>query len=167
MEPLTEKTVRASFINCSKGEASRLRLPTDFPATPWGDLDYLGWTDPTAPQRSLLVLPRADGPVGVLLRGTSGQPAGTVKSSMCQICLTAHDLSGVRLLVAPRAGAAGRAGNSVGLYFCADLKCSLYLRGIRRPARRLVRHTESLTLEQRVERALANLDDFVAKVAAP
>ncbi|MCZ7432884.1 FBP domain-containing protein [Streptomyces sp. WMMC1477] len=166
MDPLTEKDIRKSFVNCSKGEATRLRLPPDFPDTPWEDLDYLGWTDPTAPQRSLIVMPGAEGPLGILLRSATGKPAGAVKSSMCQICLTGHDLAGVRLLVAPRAGAAGRQGNSVGQYICADLACSLYLRGKRQPALRLVRHTESLTLQERVDRAMANLTAFAAKVTA-
>ena len=45
MEPLTEPEIRASFANCSKGEAGRIKVP-DLAAVPWGDLDFLGWADP-------------------------------------------------------------------------------------------------------------------------
>ncbi|TXS09896.1 FBP domain-containing protein, partial [Streptomyces sp. ms191] len=51
MEPLTDRQIRSSFVNCTKGEASRLRLPLDFAALPWEDLDFLGWVDPGAPLR--------------------------------------------------------------------------------------------------------------------
>jgi hypothetical protein len=166
MEPLTENDIRASFVNCSKGEASRIRLPRDFADTPWADLDFLGWTDPGAPLRSLLVVPRADGPLGVLLRRPEARRTSALRSSMCRICLTSHASSGVTLFVAPLAGAAGRKGNSVGDYLCSDLACSLYLRGKRQPKMRLIRHEETLTLDERIGRAMTNLTAFTSRVAA-
>ncbi|MEU6389533.1 FBP domain-containing protein [Streptomyces sp. NPDC046939] len=166
MEPLDEKQIRSSFVNCTKGEASRLRLPLDFADLPWPDLDFLGWVDPGAPLRAHLVRPGADGPLGITLRVPATGRTSAAKTSLCQICLTGHASMGVSLLAAPLAGPRGRDGNTVGLYVCADLACSLYLRGKRRPRLRSGRYQESLPLEERIERALGNLDAFIAKVLA-
>jgi FBP C-terminal treble-clef zinc-finger len=87
---------------------------------------------------------------------------GFLKTTVCSICVTAHPGSGVSLLVAPRAGAAGRAGNTVGTYMCADLACSLYVRGLK--ASEIGGRFESLTDAERIARAAANLDGFVRQV---
>lgn len=166
VEPLTEKQIRSSFVNCTKGEAARLRLPLDFAELPWEDLDFLGWVDPGAPLRAHLVLPRAQGPMGISLRVPSVGRTSTVKSSLCQICLTGHASSGVTLLAAPLAGARGRDGNTVGIYVCADLACPLYVRGKRQPKLRAGRYEESLTLDERLARMSGNVDAFAARVAA-
>ncbi len=164
VDPLTDKQIRSSFVNCTKGEAARLRLPLDFAELPWEDLDFIGWVDPGAPLRAHLVLPRADGPVGISLRVPSVSRTSAVKSSLCQVCLTGHASSGVTLLVAPLAGARGREGNTVGIYVCADLACPLYVRGKRQPKLRTGRYEESLTLDERLARMSGNLDAFVSKV---
>ncbi|MFE7354651.1 FBP domain-containing protein [Streptomyces sp. NPDC057543] len=164
MEPLSEKQIRSSFVNCTKGDAARLRLPLDFAELPWEELDFLGWVDPGAPLRAHLVLPRPQGVLGISLRIPSVRRTSAVKSSMCQICLTGHASSGVSLLAAPLAGARGREGNTVGIYICGDLACPLYLRGKRQPKLRYGRYEESLTLGERLARMSDNLDAFVAKV---
>ncbi|MET9603547.1 FBP domain-containing protein [Streptomyces sp. NPDC006512] len=166
MEPLSEKQIRSSFVNCTKGEATRLRLPLDFAELPWESLDFLGWVDPGAPLRAHLVLPREGGPLGISLRVPSVGRTSAVKSSLCQICLTGHASSGVTLLAAPLAGARGREGNTVGVYVCADLACSLYVRGERQPKLRTGQYEESLTLEERLDRMAANLDAFAARITA-
>ncbi|AQT76867.1 MULTISPECIES: FBP domain-containing protein [unclassified Streptomyces] len=164
MEPLSEKQIRASFVNCTKGEAARMRLPLDFAELPWQDLAFLGWVDPGAPLRAHLVVPREEGPLGISLRVPSVGRTSAVKSSLCQICLTGHASSGVTLLAAPLAGARGREGNTVGTYVCADLACSLYVRGKRQPKLRAGRQEESLTVDERLARMEANLNGFVSRV---
>ncbi|GIM98196.1 FBP domain-containing protein [Paractinoplanes toevensis] len=166
MEALTEPQIRAAFVNCSKGEAARIKMPLDLAVTAWRDLDYFGWADPGAPQRALMVVPMDEGPVGVLLRRPESRRTTATRSSMCQVCFTGHSADGVTLFVAPLAGAAGRQGNSVGLYLCSDLACSLYLRGKRQPRGRLVRQEETLSLDERVDRAMTNLRGFVKRVVA-
>ncbi len=166
VEPLSEKQIRSSFVNCTKGDAARLRLPLDFDELPWEDLDFLGWVDPGAPLRAHLVLPRPQGPLGISLRVPSVRRTSAVKSSLCQICLTGHASSGVTLLAAPLAGPRGREGNTVGIYVCEDLACPLYVRGKRQPKLRAGRYEESLDLDERLARMSDNLDAFVAKVTA-
>ncbi|TXS57585.1 FBP domain-containing protein [Streptomyces sp. t39] len=164
MEPLTDKQIRASFVNCTKGDAGRMRLPLDFAGLPWEDLDFLGWVDPGAPLKAHLVLPRDGGLVGMALRIPSAGRTSALKSSMCQACMTAHASSGVTLFAAPLAGAAGREGNTVGIYLCADLACSLYVRGRKQPKLRHGRYEESLTVEEQVRRTTDNLSAFADKV---
>lgn len=127
---LTADQIRSCFVNCSKGEAKRLNLPTDLSATRWDDLDFLGWADPQSPRRHYVVTPVAGSPVGVVLRSSSAQ---TRRTTMCDVCLTTHPAGGVTLMVAPLAGAAGRSGNTVGIPLCTDLQCSLYIRGLKKP----------------------------------
>ncbi|MFF7162240.1 FBP domain-containing protein [Streptomyces sp. NPDC008086] len=162
MRPLTDKDIRDSFINCSKGEAKRLSLPRDLGERPWDDLDFLGWRDPGAPDRSYLVTEREGRAVGVTLRFPSSQ-RGFLHRSMCSLCLTTHRGGGVSLMTARKAGPAGREGNSVGLYMCTDLACSLYLRGRKVPDSG-ARFEESLTLEEQIARATGNLSAFLDRL---
>ncbi|MFC4012062.1 FBP domain-containing protein [Nonomuraea purpurea] len=163
MRPVTERDLRACFVNCSKGEAKRLSLPRDFAEGPWDDLDFLGWRDPGAPKHAYLVAERDGALVGIALRVTSSGSRGFTSRSMCSLCLTTHTGGGVALMSARRTGEAGRQGNSVGQYLCVDLACSLYVRGKKEaPGDGVI--TESLTLEEKVVRTRANLSAFVDKV---
>ncbi|MEU6283055.1 FBP domain-containing protein [Streptomyces sp. NPDC047028] len=164
MKPLTEQALRASFDNCSKGEAKRLAVPRDLAERPWEHLDFLGWRDPGAPDRSYLVTERDGRTVGIAMRHPASQ-RGFLHRSMCSLCLTTHPGGGVSLMTARKAGAAGREGNSVGVYMCTDLACSLYVRGRKVPESGL-RIEESLTLEQQIARMTGNLSAFVDKLYA-
>ncbi|MDH6213791.1 FBP domain-containing protein [Streptomyces pseudovenezuelae] len=162
MRSLTAPDIRNSFVNCSKGEAKRLAVPRDLDQHPWDDLDFLGWRDPGAPDRSYLVMEREAGLVGVTLRFPPAQH-GYMHRSMCSLCLTTHPRGGVSLMTARKAGQAGRDGNSVGLYMCADLACSLYVRG-KKISRSGARFEESLTLAEQVARTTGNLSNFLDKL---
>ncbi|MEV6195580.1 FBP domain-containing protein [Streptomyces sp. NPDC051920] len=162
MRSLTEQAVRDSFVNCSRGEAKRLATPRDLDERPWDDLDFLGWRDPGAPDRSYLVSERDGDLVGVALRLPSSR-RGLLHRSMCSLCLTTHPGDGVSLMTARKAGAAGREGNSVGIYICADLACSLYVRG-KKPLRSGSRFEETLTTEQQIARTVGRLSAFLTKL---
>ncbi|MFD5268207.1 FBP domain-containing protein [Streptomyces sp. NPDC058335] len=162
MRTLNEQEIRDSLVNCSKGEAKRLAVPRDLESRPWGDLDFLGWRDPGAPDRSCLVTERGGRPVGVTLRFPASR-RGFLHRSMCSLCLTTHPGGGVSLMTARKAGAAGREGNSVGLYMCTDLACSLYVRGKKIPESG-GRFEESLTLEEQIARTTGNLSAFIDKL---
>jgi hypothetical protein len=161
MRQASEADIRASFINCSKGEAERLSVPRDLAERSWGDLDFLGWRDPGAPARNYLVTEREGGFVGVALRSASGH--GT-RVSMCSFCLTTHPGDGVTLMTARKAGESGLRGNSIGTYLCSDLACSLYLRGKKSPVRG-ARLKETITVDAQIERMTTKLFAFVDGVA--
>ncbi|GAA2733147.1 FBP domain-containing protein [Pedococcus aerophilus] len=163
MHELTGAEIRASFVNATKGETTRLALPSDLADLPWDDLDFLGWRDPASPQRAFIVMTTAAGATGIALR-LAHSATGRRRRNMCAVCLTTHSGDGVSLMTARKAGRAGQQGNSVGTYLCSDLACSLYVRGLRSagPGARL---QESLSLEDQVERMLGRLEAFVAGVA--
>ncbi|PSL52198.1 treble-clef zinc-finger protein [Saccharothrix carnea] len=162
MEPVTEREIRASFVNCTKGEAKRLPVPGDLADRPWDDLDFLGWRDPSAPQRAYLVTPTGDGLVGLALRLATPH-AGQPRRTMCSLCLTTQPGDGISLMTARKAGRGGQQGNSVGIYLCADLACSLYLRG-KKDAGPGSRLHESLTPEEKAARTASKLAAFLARV---
>jgi hypothetical protein len=162
MQELTETEIRASFVNATKGEAKRLTLPKDLATRPWADLDFLGWRDPAAPQRAYVVAPTDGSATGVALR-LADSSAGRRRRNMCAVCLTTHPGDGVALMTARRAGRSGQLGNSVGTYLCADLACSLYVRGLR-SAGAGARLQESLSVEDQAARMLARLHAFLDSV---
>jgi hypothetical protein len=161
MRSVTEREIRTSFVNCSKGEAKRLAIPKDLADRPWDDLDFLGWRDPSAPDRAYLVAESDDGLVGVTLRRAT--PPSGARKSMCAFCLTTHSGDGVSLMTARKAGKAGQQGNSVGSYLCTDLACSLYLRG-KKETEPGARAHDSLPLDEQVTRTKTNLRAFLDRV---
>jgi hypothetical protein len=120
---LTEQQVRRSLVNCSQGEAKALTLPKDFGDLDWTALELLGWRDPKAPLRGYLVVETDEGPVGIAVRAAESRMSSRT-SAMCLLCQTTRSGDTVSLFTARRTGAAGRNGNTVGTYMCADLACS-------------------------------------------
>ncbi|MCI2238741.1 FBP domain-containing protein [Paenibacillus sp. TRM 82003] len=119
---LTDDVVRRALRNCSKGEASRLNVPAWVRETDTATAPVVGWRDPKAPERGcLLVLARGEAR-GLLLRAPSS--GGARAAAMCDLCRTTRSAGDVALFAAPRAGAAGRRGDTVGVYACADLACA-------------------------------------------
>jgi hypothetical protein len=164
VDALGETEIRGSFVNCSRGDVRRLHLPEDLADRRWVDLDFLGWVDPRAPQRSYLVVPTdAHGLVGIAMRRN---PSSAGRARMCSLCTTTHGGQGVSLMVAQRAHQAGRDGNSVGLDICADLQCSSYARGLL-PLPAVSTAHETLPPEGRVARLRRNTDAFLARVMRP
>jgi hypothetical protein len=163
MERISDRDIRRSFVNCSRGEAERVSLPRDFADTPWADLDFLGWRDQGAPDRAYLVAWRDGALVGVTLRAASARRRGFAARALCSVCLATRTAGQVALMTARRTGAAGRQGNSVGLYLCHDLACSLYVRGIRTPAVG-ADLDETLAPADKIARARANLDAFLDRI---
>ncbi|SEE28890.1 FBP domain-containing protein [Ruania alba] len=145
MNPLTEKKIRRAFVNATRGEANRAVLP-DLDAVRWDRLEYLGWRDPKAPLNAYVVLELDEAPTALLLRAP--EPGGRRRKAMCAWCEDIVAVDDVSLYVAPRAGAAGRRGDTIGTLVCTDFACSKNVR--RRPTR-----TEASTDADR-ERFVAN-----------
>jgi hypothetical protein len=124
---LSEQRLRRSFVNCSRGEASGLTLPSGFASLDWDDVELLGWRDAKAPLRGYLVVERDGGPVGIALRAASSSMSARTPAG-CLLCSTARSGDEVSLFTARRAGEAGRNGNTVGTYICADLGCAVRAR---------------------------------------
>lgn len=126
MLPISEKTIRSSFVNASRREANDLHLPEWFADAAWEDLDYLGWHDAKITRRSYVVAPGLDGEVvGVLLTASDGAPRSR---ALCSWCRDVRLPNGVVTFGAKRAGAAGRRGDSVATLACGDFECSRNVR---------------------------------------
>ncbi|MEO3782673.1 FBP domain-containing protein [Actinocorallia sp. B10E7] len=155
MRALTEGEIRASFINCTKGEARRLPVPRGLAERPWDDLDFLGWRDLDAPERAYLVAEHGGRLVGVALRLTATHRG--MRRSMCSLCLTTHTGDGVALMTARRPGTDG---DSVGGYFCTDLACSLHIRTHRKPSPDDP-YRDPVTVEQKIDYTTGKLKAFL------
>ncbi|GEA80842.1 FBP domain-containing protein [Cellulomonas sp. CW35] len=131
MEPLTDKQIRASFVNASRREAAQAVLPV-LDELDWDRLDYLGWRDRKAPLVAYAVVPVDGTPVGVLLRSTDAKER-IRRRAVCAWCEDVVVTDDVSLYVARRAGAAGRRGNTIGTLICTHFACS---RNVRRPPTR-------------------------------
>jgi hypothetical protein len=125
MKPMSEAEIRTAMVNAGPGEAERMPVP-GLHEVVWSDREYLGWRDPGSPLRGYIVYWSGDRPVGIALRASEVrlQPG----SALCSLCNTTQPAGQVTMFSATLAGDAGRSGNSVGTYMCADLACSLLIR---------------------------------------
>ena len=122
MHPLTETTLRASFINASRREVADLTLPAGFDETRWDRLDYLGWRDPRFDRRAYVIVPTLDGDLlGIVLRHPGTTPLRKAQCSWCHDVTLPND---VVLYTARRSGKAGRNGDTVGTLMCEGFQCS-------------------------------------------
>ena len=148
MQPLDEKTLRASFVNTSRKELSDLTLPDDFDTLDFSRLDYLGWRDRRIARRAYAVVPAGpdaaagDGPgssgsgsvpgsagvpglIGIMLKQAEASPRTRAQCSLCQDVQLPND---VVLFSARRAGPAGRNGNTIASLVCSRFECSTNVR---------------------------------------
>lgn len=157
MKPLTESEIRDSFVNAGALDPARVPLP-GLHETVWDEREYLGWRDPSLPQRGYLVFWREGRAVGLVLRASEARTRGGI--AMCSLCSTTQPAEQVTMFAASRAGASGRAGNTVGTYICADLACSLLIR-IGPPASA---YGASHDVDARAAALEARLDAFTTRV---
>ncbi|MBW0114684.1 FBP domain-containing protein [Pseudonocardia abyssalis] len=150
MTDSTDTRIRRAMANSTKGETGRMTLP------PWvRDLDLdavddvLGWRDPKAPDRGVLLLPGDEGDDGVVAIALRAGERAARATAMCALCRTTHAPGRVELLVARRAGAAGRNGDTVGTYVCGDLRCAQHVRVEKATA--ALRPTPGTSVEERRE----------------
>ena len=150
--------IRRAFVNASRSRAASMSLPTPWPPPRADERDFFGWVDPKAPRRAYLVV-EADELVTIELRLPSA-PAGRIRKTMCDLCRSVDAPDGAALVVATRAGARGRAGDSVGICICTDFDCSLR---VREP---LKEHQVSVSgrPDDRQDQLVERLSDFIARV---
>jgi hypothetical protein len=155
-----QPAIRRAFVNTSRSRAASMTLPGAWPPPRADDRDFLGWVDPKAPRRAYLVV-ELDELVAIELRLPSA-PGGRARKTMCDLCHSVDAPDGATLMVAPRAGARGRAGDSVGICICTDFACSLR---VREP---LKEHQVSVSgrPDDRQQQLVERLRDFMARVRA-
>ncbi|MDI6943938.1 MULTISPECIES: FBP domain-containing protein [Microbacterium] len=125
MNTLTERDIRASFVNASRKEVSDLTLPVDFAERDFDRLDYLGWADPKLPRRAYVVAELGGRPVGVLLRQAEQRTGARALCSWCEDVTLPND---VQFFAARKTGPAGRKGDTIGTLVCANFGCPAAVR---------------------------------------
>ncbi len=164
MEPLTDKQIRASFVNASRREAAQAVLPV-LDTLDWERLDYLGWRDRKAPLVAYAVVPVDGTPTGVLLRSTDAKER-IRRRAVCAWCEDVVATDDVSLYVARRAGASGRRGNTIGTLICTHFLCSA---NVRRPPTRTeagsaIEEVRAQMVANRIEGLRTRSAAFVAEV---
>jgi hypothetical protein len=160
VKPLTEEQIRASFVNATNDAIERMPLP-GLHETVWEDREYLGWLDPSFAQRGYIVYWRDGKPFGIILRSASTTMSRGI-SAMCSLCRTHQPGSQVSLFTVPKAGQAGRDGNTIGTYICSDLACSTIIRIVPPPSDLQPRPTD--VVSGRMSGLLARLDNFTQEL---
>ncbi|WP_030149441.1 MULTISPECIES: FBP domain-containing protein [Mycetocola] len=127
MQPLSERDIRAAFVNTSQSERKAIALPAELDQIDWAALTYLGWRDPKSPTLGFMIAEVDGEPVGVLLRQTE---ARTRTRPQCAWCEDVHLPNEVVFFSARRGGKAGRAGNTVGTLVCESFECNRNVRAL-------------------------------------
>lgn len=122
MQPVSERHLRASFVNVSVRERQAIPLPD---VLDWEARDFLGWRDPKLPLVGYAVIPTAAELVGVLLRETTQRARRRPQCAWCEDVTLPND---VVFFSAKLAGAAGRNHNTVGTLICAGFQCNANVR---------------------------------------
>ena len=119
MQPLTEQSIRASFVNASIRERKELSIPS-LATLDWENLDYLGWHDTKFVQLGYVVVELDGGPTGILMRQADAHTRSRPQCSWCEDITLPND---VVFFSVRRTGPAGRKGDTVGTLVCSNFEC--------------------------------------------
>ncbi|MBT2475917.1 FBP domain-containing protein [Microbacterium sp. ISL-103] len=159
MRPIDERTLRTSFLNASRKEASDLTLPPGYAEIEFDRLDYLGWVDPKPPRRSYVVAWVDDVLTGVILQRAEQRVTARAQCSWCEDVTLRND---VQLYVARKAGPAGRKGDTIGTLVCAEFGCSQNVRVL--PPLAYDGYDRELAREMRIVKLQEHVASFIGAV---
>jgi hypothetical protein len=100
-------------------------------------------------------------PFGIVLRSASSSMSRGI-SAMCSLCRTHQPGNQVSLFTVPKAGEAGRNGNTIGTYICSDLACSTIIRIV--PPPHDLQPRPDAVVSDRTSGLLARLDNFTREL---
>ena len=83
---------------------------------------------------------------------------------MCLLCHSVQSADAISLFTARRVGEAGRNGNTVGTYVCADLQCAGRVREVPPSARALPGELQELAVQEQVSGLRHRLRAFTTDV---
>lgn len=161
MLSLTERDIRASFINASRKEVSTLSLPAAFAEIDFSTRDFLGWSDQKFVRRAYVVT-EVDGVLtGALLQRAEQRVLARAQCSWCEDVALRND---VQFFAARKAGAPGRNGDTVGTLVCAEFGCSHNVRLL--PPLAYEGFDREAARDSRIERLGENVRAFLRGVAS-
>jgi len=162
MLPLDTITIKTTFVNASRKVVADITLPADLATIDWAQLDYLGWIDPKMKRRSYAVVPVDGEPVGIVLRQADASPPRRAQCSWCRDVKLPND---VVLYSAQRAGAAGRNGDTVAIWICAEFQCSVNVRKL--PSMAYIGFDVDAARQERISMLQERSAGFVTEILAP
>jgi len=145
MRALSSDEILAAF---APDERKRVLQPE---APAWEHLDFLGWTHRSG-HLGYLLWSDIGGASALVLDRSVIRTSGT-RLFMCDLCCTVHEQGGVASFTHRQRG------RSRSHMLCADLQCSLYVRGRRET--HCLQMPETLAVADKVDRLRAKLDRLV------
>jgi len=161
MLAITERDIRASFINASRKEVSVLSLPFAFSEIDFSTRDFLGWADAKFARRAYVVTDVDGVLIGALLQRAEQRVLARAQCSWCEDVTLRND---VQLFAARKAGAAGRNGDTVGTLACAEFGCSHNVR--RLPPLAYEGFDREAARDARIERLGRNVRAFLRTISS-
>ncbi|WP_221586053.1 FBP domain-containing protein [Microbacterium sp. G2-8] len=158
MQELTAEAIRASFVNAEERDLELLDIPLDHMLIDWFPLDFLGWRDASTRSRCYVVVELDGVATGLVLR--AAQSTARAHNGICNICRTMQPGNQVTMMSARKGGEAGRRGESIGTYMCADLSCHSNVR----LAHPLAPGEFRASVDFRIDSTARRMRDFVRRV---
>ena len=158
-------TLRSALGNVDAATRRTVRMPRRPLRPPLGERDYLGWRDPSAPQRGYLFIERAGTPTGIMLTTTRTRMTQG-RAVMCEFCRLPRRFEQVALFTAPTTPRRG-AQSTIGTYLCVDLDCNARVNRLQ-PLTPLDPPAEELVAtrrEQLAERSTAFITEVLRQAA--
>ncbi|KUF06411.1 FBP domain-containing protein [Leucobacter sp. G161] len=160
MDPRSLTTLRSALGNIDASVRRTVRMPAHSFTPPVQERDYLGWRDPSAPQRGYLFVERDGALEGIMLTRTRTRTSQQ-RAVMCEFCRLPRRFEQVALFSAPTS-LLKRDQSTFGTYLCVDLDCNARVNAMR-PVTQLDPPAEVLVAARRTELA-TRAQAFVANV---
>jgi len=155
MRKLSKEEILSSF---SKKQRRKVKIP-DLKNIQWEDIDFLGWIHPSG-HLGYIVYNFKSSLVGLVLSRT--KPSNPSKRAiMCHLCKTVHSTSFGVLLFTVQSYCNPK--NESGNYICADLQCSLYVRGIKFASANQM--PETISKDDKIIRLIEGVEEFILQVS--
>lgn len=150
MKPLSHGDILQAF-------AAHERPDTALPPEPaWDELDFLAWIHRSG-HLGYVVFQGWDDTRGLVLERSVVRTSG-LRRFMCDLCCTIHGQGGIASFTRwNRARTQARTQS-----LCADLACSLYVRGLQTNG--CAQLPETISREKRIERLFSNFNRFVERM---
>ncbi|WP_052492532.1 FBP domain-containing protein [Leucobacter komagatae] len=165
MQPYTLTALRDALGNVDAATRKTARMPRHSFTPAVEERDYLGWRDPSAPQRGYIFVDGVSGPEGIML--TKTRTRNSVKRAvMCEFCRIPRRFEQVALFTAPTSQLQ-RDQSTLGTYLCVDLDCNARVNALR-PLTPLDPPAEELIAARRqqlAQRSLAFVRDVLERAS--
>lgn len=166
MQPYTLTALRDALGNVDAATRKTARMPRLRFTPAVEERDYLGWRDPSAPQRGYIFVDGANGPEGIMLTKTRTRNSAQ-RAVMCEFCRLPRRFEQVALFSAP-ISQLQRDQSTLGTYLCVDLDCNARVNALR-PVTPLDPPAEELVAARREQLALrsrAFVTDVLSRAGA-